>query len=130
MGRLQMMILLYQQIVFLIYILYHITALPSSLTLGFIGPTNLPNSNAQAGGLPALFAFKLAINDINNRSDILPRTQLNFVINNTNSDIGIGNIDAFWQCVYGQVIGIVGEYTSVVSEVKKASLKVNHFCSF
>jgi hypothetical protein len=91
---------------------------PSSLTLGFLGPTNLPSSNTQAGGHPALFAFKLAIRDLNNRKDILPRTKLNFVNNNTNSDIGTANIEAFWQCVYGNVVGIVGEYLSGVSLVK------------
>lgn len=97
--------------------MYHIEAIPSSLTLGFLGPTNLPNSNTQAGGHPALFAFKLAIRDINNRSDILPRTKLNFFSNNTNSDIGIATINAFWQIVYGNVSGIVGEYLSVISQV-------------
>ncbi len=109
---------LYQQIIFAFCIVYCVQAFPSSLTLGFLGPTNLPNTNTQAGGHPALFAFKLAIRDINNRSDLLPRTNLTFVSNNTNSDIGTGIIDAFWQCVYGNVIGIVGEYLSVVSEVK------------
>ncbi len=96
----------------------NVRSFPSSLTLGFIGPTNLPNSNSQAGGHPALFAFKLAIRDINNRKDILPRTNLTFVNNNTNSDVGIGIIDAFWQCVYGNVVGIVGEYLSGISQVK------------
>jgi hypothetical protein len=117
-GLLQTMSFLYQQIIFFLYIIYHAQTFPSSLTLGFLGPTNLPNSNTQAGGHPALFAFKLAIRDINNRSDLLPRTNLNFVNNNTNSDVGIGIIEAFWQCVYGNVIGIVGEYVSVVSQVK------------
>jgi hypothetical protein len=111
------MSLLYQQIIFFVYVIYHIQTFPSSLTLGFLGPTNLPNSNTQAGGHPALFAFKLAIRDINNRSDLLPRTHLNFVNNNTNSDIGTSIIDTFWQCVYGNVIGIVGEYISVISQV-------------
>ncbi len=109
---------LYQPIIFAFCIFYCVQAFPSSLTLGFLGPTNLPNTNTQAGGHPALFAFKLAIRDINNRSDLLPQTHLTFVSNNTDSDIGIGTIDAFWQCVYGHVIGIVGEYLSVVSEVK------------
>jgi hypothetical protein len=112
------MLLLYQQLVFLLYTIYDVQTIPTSLTLGFLGPTNLPNSNTQAGGHPALFAFKLAIRDINNRSDLLPRTKLNFVSNNTNSDIGDGTIVAFWQCVYGNVVGIVGEYVSVVSQVK------------
>jgi hypothetical protein len=111
------MSLLYQQIIFFVYVIYHVRTFPSSLTLGFLGPTNLPNSNTQAGGHPALFAFKLAIRDINNRSDLLPRTHLNFVNNNTNSDIGTSIIDTFWQCVYGNVIGIVGEYISVISQV-------------
>ncbi len=113
-----MMLFLYEQIIFLLCIINDVETFPSSLTLGFLGPTNLPNSNSQAGGHPALFAFKLAIRDINNRKDILPRTNLTFVNNNTNSDIGIGTIDAFWQCVYGNVVGIVGEYTSSVSQVK------------
>ncbi len=117
-GRLQPMPFIYQQIIFSLYIIYNVQALPSSLTLGFLGATNLPNSNTQVGGHPALFAFKLAIRDINNRTDLLPRTKLNYVSNNTNSDIGTGTIDAFWQCVYGNVIGIVGEYLSVVSQVK------------
>ncbi|CAF0782681.1 unnamed protein product [Rotaria sordida] len=110
------MALLYQLIIFSLHIIYYVQTFPSSLTLGFLGPTNLPNSNTQAGGHPALFAFKLAIRDINNRSDLLPRTNLNFVSNNTNSDIDTGIIDAFWQCVYGNVIGIVGEYVSVISQ--------------
>jgi len=109
---------LYQQTIFFLCIVYHVQAFPSSLTLGFLGPTSLPDSNTLAGGHPALFAFKLAIRDINNRTDLLPRTKLNYVSNNTNSDIGTGTIDAFWQCVYGNVIGIVGEYLSVVSQVK------------
>ncbi len=109
---------IYQQIIFALYVIYCVQTFPSSLTLGFLGSTNLPNANTQVGGHPALFAFKLAIRDINNRSDLLPRTHLTLVSNNTNSDIGIGTIDAFWQCVYGNVIGIVGEYLSVVSEVK------------
>ena len=112
------MAFLYQQIVFTLYIICHVQTLPSSLTLGFLGPTNLPNTNTQTGGHPALFAFKLAIRDINNRSDLLPRTNLSFVSNNTNSDVGDGIIVTFWQCVYGNAVGIVGEYLSVVSEVK------------
>ncbi len=121
------MAFLYQQIVFALYIICYVETYPSSLTLGFIGPTNLPNSNTQAGGHPALFAFKLAIRDINNRSDLLPRTNLSFVRNNTNSDVGDGIIGTFWQCVYGNVIGIVGEYVSVVSEVK-ANAYTKSFC--
>ncbi|CAF1079678.1 unnamed protein product [Rotaria sordida] len=108
--------LLYQHIIFSLYIIYHVQAFPSSLTLGFLGPRNLPNSNTQVGGHPALFAFKLAIRNINNRSDLLPRTKLRFVSNDTNSDIGTAIIDAFWQCVYGNVIGIVGEYVSGISQ--------------
>ncbi|CAF0946657.1 unnamed protein product [Didymodactylos carnosus] len=109
--------LYYPQTIFLLLFTIHpIHTFPPSLTLGFLGPMNLPNSNSQTGGRPALFAFKLAIHDINNRSDILPHTKLNFVNNNTNSDIGTGIIDTFWQCVYGNVVGIVGEYTSVMSQ--------------
>jgi hypothetical protein len=113
-----MMPFLYQRIFLSLYVIYHVQTLPASLTLGFLGPTNLPNSNTQAGGHPALFAFKLAIRDINNRSDLLPQTKLTFINNNTDSDVGTGIIDAFWQCVYGNVIGIVGEYVSVISQVK------------
>jgi hypothetical protein len=116
------MLVFYKQIIFLLWIINDIQTFPSSLTLGFIGPTNLPDTNAQVGGHPALFAFKLAIRDINNRKDILPRTKLNFVNNNTNSDIGMGAIDAFWQCAYGNVVGIVGEYLSSVSQVKTHKL--------
>jgi hypothetical protein len=108
----------YKNIIFLFFLINNVRSYPSSLTLGFLGPTNLPNPNSQAGGQPALFAFKLAIRDLNNRSDILPRTKLNFVNNNTNSDVGTGTIEAFWQCVYGNVVGIVGEYLSGVSLVK------------
>lgn len=92
---------------------------PKSLTLGFIGPTNLPNTNTQTGGHPALFAVKLAIQEINARSDLLPRTKLKLIINNTNSDVGTGAVVAFWQCIFANVIGIIGEYTSVVSQVKR-----------
>lgn len=90
---------------------------PSSLTLGFIGPTNLPNANSQTGGHPALFAFKLAIRDVNANKNLLPNTNLTFVWNNTDSDIGNGSVAGFWQCEIGKVIGIVGEHNSVVSEV-------------
>ena len=76
------------------------------------------NINAQVGGQPALFAFKLAIREINNRSNLLPHTKLEYVVNNTNSDIGNATIEAFWQCVNGNVIGIVGEYVSAISQVK------------
>jgi hypothetical protein len=116
------MLVFYKQIIFLLWIINDIQTFPSSLTLGFIGPTNLPDTNAQVGGHPALFAFKLAIRDINNRSDLLPRTNLTFVSNNTNSDIGTGIIDAFWQCVYGTVIGIVGEYFSTISQVSSCCI--------
>jgi hypothetical protein len=109
-----------------LYSIFLVGAVPSSLTLGFLGPTNLPNSNAQAGGHPALFAFKLAIRDINSRTDLLPRTNLTFVSNNTNSDVGNGIIDTFWQCVYADVIGIVGEYTSVLSQVRSGSTALSH----
>ncbi len=116
------MFYLYQNIILLFFLINNVRSFPSSLTLGFLGPTNLPNPNTQAGGHPALFAFKLAIRDINNRQDILPRTNLTFVNNNTNSDVGIGTIEAFWQCVYGNVVGIVGEYLSGVSLVKTHKL--------
>ena len=108
----------HRKCIILLSIISYTQALPSSLTLGFLGPTNLPSTNTQAGGHPALFAFKLAIHDINNRSDLLPGTYLNFFTNNTNSDIGTGTISAFWQCEHGNVIGIVGGYLSVVSQVK------------
>ena len=112
------MLFLYEKIILLVYFLCNVVSLPSSLTLGFLGPTTLPNSNSQAGGQPALFAFKLAIEDINNRSDLLPRTKLDFVSNNTNADVGTGIILAFWQIVSGNVVGIVGDYLSAVSQVK------------
>ncbi len=113
-----MLLFFYEEIILLLCILNKVESYPSSLTLGFLGPTNLPNSNSAAGGQPALFAFKLAIRDLNNRSDILPRTKLNFVNNDTYSDIGNSTIQAFWQCVYGNVIGIVGEYLSSISQVR------------
>lgn len=111
------MAFLYQQMLLFLCVMYCIQARPSSLTLGFLGPLNLPNVDSQVAGHPALLAFKLAIRDINNRSDLLPNTTLTYVRNNTNSDVGDATIEAFWQCVYGNVIGIVGEYVSAVSQV-------------
>lgn len=107
-----------QQIILFLCIIYYTHANRSSLALGFLGPTNLPNPNTLVGGHPALFAFKLAIRDINNRSDLLPNIELTYVSNNTDSDVGIATVEAFWQCVYGNVIGIVGAYISAISQVK------------
>lgn len=113
-----MMAFLYQQTILFLTTVHHIQTYPSSLVLGFLGPTNLPNINTQVGGHPALRAFKLAIRDINNRSDLLPHTNLTYVINSTNSDVGNATVEAFWQCVYGNVIGLVGEYISAISQVE------------
>ena len=111
------MLFLYEEIIFFLCFLNNVQSVPSSLTLGFLGPTNLPSSNTQAGGHPALFASRLAIRDLNNRKDILPRTNLTLINNNTNSDVGTATIEAFWQIVYGNVSGIVGEYLSGISQV-------------
>lgn len=90
---------------------------PASLTLGFIGPTNETDTNALTGGQDSLFAFKLAIQHVNDLTQLLPKTKLNFVWNDSRSDAGICTILAFWQCSDAQVIGIVGEQNSVYSEV-------------
>lgn len=89
-----------------------------SLTLGFIGPTNISDINAISHGQMSLFAFKLAIRDINNRHSLLPNTTLHMVWNDSGSDIGQSVIAATWQCSNAKVIGIVGEQNSVFSEVK------------
>lgn len=93
----------------------------STITLGFLGASLLPSTNALAGGQAALFAFKMAINDINNSSDLLPNTKLNYVWNETLSDPGLASVATFDQCVHQNVIGIVGEMNSVVSEVSFSS---------
>lgn len=115
------MLLLYGKMLLFLCFLSDVQSVPSSLTLGFLGPTNLPSGNTEAGGHPALFAFKLAIRDLNNRKDILPRTNLTFVNNNTNSDVGTATIEAFWQIIYANVTGIVGEYISGISKVIRPS---------
>lgn len=109
---------LYLRIILSLCIIHRSQTYLSSVTLGFLGPLNTININSQVGGQPALFALKLAIRAINNRSDILPNTELKYVVNNTNSDVGDATIEAFWQCVHGNVIGILGEYVSAISQVK------------
>lgn len=92
-------------------------SLPTSLTLGLLAPNNLLNTNSLSGGHAALFAAKMAIREINKRSDILPNTTLSLVWNDTESDVGLGSIIAFWQCSIARVIGIIGEQSSIISEV-------------
>ena len=36
-----------------------------TIRLGFLGSTNLPNTNTQTGGAPALFAARLAVQQLN-----------------------------------------------------------------
>lgn len=88
---------------------------PRTLRLGFLGSTNLPNSNTQTGGAPALFAARLAVAHLNAQSLLLPNVSLELVANNTDSDPGTGNFMAFDQVLNRGVVGIVGEYNSGVS---------------
>jgi ABC-type branched-subunit amino acid transport system substrate-binding protein len=94
-----------------------------TVTLGFLGSTNLRtssgaiNSNTLAGGAPALFAVRLAVETLNAQSTILPHTHLKLVSNNTNSDAGTANFQAFEQIQRHQVATIIGEYNSGVSAV-------------
>ena len=87
-----------------------------TLRLGFLGSTNLPNSNTQQGGAPALFAARLAVQQINAQSDLLPNTTLELINNNTNSDPGTGNFMAFDQIINKGVVGIIGEHTDMHSK--------------
>ncbi|CAF0881837.1 unnamed protein product [Didymodactylos carnosus] len=106
-----------------------ITWPPVELTLGFLGPINTDNPDSRIAGQPALFAFKLAIKEINNRPDLLPNTRLTYVYNDTNSDVGQGILATLDQITRLSVIGIVGEFDSLVTQFSMLTANVLPICA-
>ncbi|CAF1042490.1 unnamed protein product [Didymodactylos carnosus] len=101
------------------------TKLRQEFKLGFLGPTNKDNPASQTGGHPALFAFKLAIEDINNRTDLFPHIKLFPIYCNTNSSVGESVIAAFKQITEHNVTGIVGEFNSLQTQVNSSGSVLN-----
>lgn len=66
---------------------------PPSLTIGWAGPLQLPNVDSIVFGHPSLIGFKLGIQYVNSRTDLLPGVRLNGVMNNTYSDPGLALFD-------------------------------------
>ena len=71
---------------YLFVALYTTLAVPSEVTLGFLSPmtSGLVNGALFSGALP------IAVDHINNRSDILPNTTIKFLYENTDCDATTG----------------------------------------
>lgn len=84
---------------------------PAEITLGGLFPLTgeLSGSGVERGA-----TFRMAINEINHRSDILPNTVLKYEIRDTGSNPTIGT-NAAQQLVEAGVFGVVGAAYSTVS---------------
>jgi ABC-type branched-subunit amino acid transport system substrate-binding protein len=97
-----------------------LNAAPAKLTLGGLFPLT---GTLSGGGVEREAAFRMAINEINSRSDILPNTVLDYKVRDTGTDPTTG-ATAAQELIDLGVFGLVGAASSSVSKAvaEKASV--------